>query len=129
MEFLGIGPLELLLIFVLALILLGPKDMVGTARKAAAAIRKLTQSDIWKDAVDSSRELRQFPNQIMKDTGLEEELRKVNRDLNRSQEEVIWEKDMEKTRSQAPGSEPPASTPLEEKAADESGKGESGGGS
>jgi sec-independent protein translocase protein TatB len=98
MDFLGIGPLELLLVFVLALILLGPRDMVNTARKAAEAIRKVTQSDFWKDAVDSSREFRNLPTQIMKDTGLDEELRKINRDLNRSQDQVNWEKDMEKAR-------------------------------
>jgi Sec-independent protein translocase protein TatA len=99
MEFLGIGPLELLLIFVLAMILLGPKEMVSTAKKAAEAIRKVTQSDFWKEAVDSSREIRQLPNQIMKDTGLDEELRKINRDLARNQDQVKWEQDMEKARN------------------------------
>jgi sec-independent protein translocase protein TatB len=98
MDFLGIGPLELLLIFVLALILLGPKEMVSTAKKAAEAIRKVTQSDFWKEAVDSSREIRQLPTQIMKDTGLDEELRKINRDLARNQDQVKWEQDMEKAR-------------------------------
>lgn len=98
MDFLGIGPLELLLIFVLALILLGPKEMVSTAKKAAEAIRKVTQSDFWKEAVDSSREIRQLPTQIMKDTGLDEELRKINRDLARNPDEVKWEQDMEKAR-------------------------------
>ena len=107
MEFLGIGPLELLLIFVLALILLGPKEMVGTARKAAEAIRKITRSDFWREAVDSSREIRQLPTQIMKDTGLDEELRKINRDLNRSQDQVQWEKDMEKARPEAQTIRPP----------------------
>lgn len=101
MEFLGVGPLELLLIFVIALILLGPKEMVGTARKAAEAIRKLTQSDFWKDAVDSSREIRQLPDQIMKETGLDAELRKINRDLARTQDQANWEKDMEKARPTA----------------------------
>jgi Sec-independent protein translocase protein TatA len=99
MDFLGIGPLELLLIFVLALILLGPKEMVSTSKKAAEAIRKITQSDFWKEAVDSSREIRQLPNQIMKDTGLDEELRKINRDLARNQDQVKWEQDMEKARN------------------------------
>jgi sec-independent protein translocase protein TatB len=99
MDFLGIGPLELLLIFVLALILLGPKEMVSTAKKAAEAIRKVTQSDFWKEAVDSSREIRQLPTQIMKDTGLDEELRKINRDLSRNQDQVKWEQDIEKARN------------------------------
>jgi len=99
MDFLGIGPLELLLIFVLALILLGPKEMVSTAKKAAESIRKVTQSDFWREAVDSSREIRQLPTQIMKDTGLDEELRKINRDLSRSPDQVKWEQDMEKARN------------------------------
>jgi hypothetical protein len=81
------------------LILLGPKEMVSTSKKAAEAIRKITQSDFWKEAVDSSREIRQLPNQIMKDTGLDEELRKINRDLARNQDQVKWEQDMEKARN------------------------------
>jgi len=99
MDFLGIGPLELLLIFVLALILLGPKEMVSTAKKAAESIRKVTQSDFWREAVDSSREIRQLPTQIMKDTGLDEELRKINRDLSRNPDQVKWEQDMEIARN------------------------------
>jgi sec-independent protein translocase protein TatB len=118
MEFLGVGPLELLLIFVLALILLGPRDMVKTARKAAESIRKVTQSDFWKDAVDSSREFRQLPTQIMKETGLDAELRKINRDLNRSQDEVNWEKDIAKNG----GNEPSIGRP--EKNEEQEGKGE-----
>lgn len=98
MEFLGIGPLEFLLIFILALMLLGPRDMVASARKFAQWIRKITQSDFWQDAVDTSREIRQLPTKIMKEAGLDEELRKINRDLSASSEQRIWEKDMEKTR-------------------------------
>jgi Sec-independent protein translocase protein TatA len=101
MEFLGVGPLELLLVFVLALILLGPREMVNTARKAAVAIRKVTQSDFWKDAVDSSREFRQLPTQIMKETGLDEELRKINSDLSRNQDQATWEKDVQKIKPEA----------------------------
>ena len=120
MEFLGVGPLELLLVFVLALILLGPREMVNTARKAAVAIRKVTQSDFWKDAVDSSREFRQLPTQIMKETGLDEELRKINRDLSRNQDQVTWEKDVQKIK---PGDQ---STGLAQEKVEEPGEGESG---
>ena len=120
MEFLGVGPLELLLVFVLALILLGPREMVNTARKAAVAIRKVTQSDFWKDAVDSSREFRQLPTQIMKETGLDEELRKINRDLSHNQDQVTWEKDVQKIK---PGDQ---STGLPQEKVEEPGEGESG---
>jgi len=98
MEFLGIGPLEFVLIFVLALVLLGPKDMVSSARKFAQWIRKITQSSYWQEAVDTSREIRQLPSKIMKEAGLDEELRRINRDLSASSEQRIWEKDLEKTR-------------------------------
>ncbi|NTW09078.1 MAG: hypothetical protein HGA28_05865 [Anaerolineaceae bacterium] len=120
MEFLGVGPLELLLVFVLALILLGPREMVNTARKAAVAIRKVTQSDFWKDAVDSSREFRQLPTQIMKETGLDEELRKINRDLSRNQDQVTWEKDVQKIKPEA------QPTGLPQEKIEEPGEGESG---
>jgi Sec-independent protein translocase protein TatA len=118
MEILGIGPLEFVLIFILALVLLGPKDMVSSARKFAQWIRKITQSDFWQDAVDTSREIRQFPTKIMKEAGLDEELRKINRDLSASNEQRIWEKDMEKSRSMAskdtepkPGTDPDSNPP------------------
>lgn len=120
MEFLGVGPLELLLVFVLALILLGPREMVNTARKAAVAIRKVTQSEFWKDAVDSSREFRQLPTQIMKETGLDEELRKINRDLSRNQDQATWEKDVQKIKPEAQ----PSGQPQEKN--DAPGEGESG---
>jgi Sec-independent protein translocase protein TatA len=120
MDFLGVGPLELLLIFVLALILLGPRGMVSTARKAAGAIRRMTQSDFWRDAVDSSREFRNLPTQIMKETGLDEELRKINRDLSRNQDQVKWEKDLEKIQ---PGTQTIAQPPIIE---EEPGKEDSG---
>ena len=41
MQLLGIGPLELLLIAVIAVIVLGPKGMVNGAREAGKAIRKI----------------------------------------------------------------------------------------
>jgi Sec-independent protein translocase protein TatA len=39
MEFLGVGPLELFFILVLALIVLGPKDMIKTGRQLGSFLR------------------------------------------------------------------------------------------
>lgn len=73
MEVFGIGPLELVLIFLIILVVLGPKEMVTGARKLADWIRKLRQSDLFK----TSKEIAEMPKKIMKDTGLEDEINQI----------------------------------------------------
>ena len=85
MDFLGIGPLELLLIAVIAIIVLGPKGMVAGAREAGKAIRKIVRSPIWRDVVDTSREIREFPRKIAREAGIEQDLE----DLRRSTRETV----------------------------------------
>lgn len=87
MEVFGIGPLELLLIFLLALILLGPKDMVNGAKKLAAWIRSMRESDLWK----STKEISDMPKKIMKETGLEDELSQMRNMSNATMHDVINE--------------------------------------
>ena len=48
MEILGIGPSELLFIVVLALIILGPRDMQKAGRTIGKWLRQLVTSDGWK---------------------------------------------------------------------------------
>jgi len=79
MQFLGIGPLELLLIAVIAVIVLGPKGMVSGAREAGKAIRKIVHSPIWNDIVDTSREIRDFPRKIVREAGIEQDLEDLRR--------------------------------------------------
>jgi len=74
MQLLGIGPLELLLIAVIAVIVLGPKGMVSGAREAGKAIRKIIRSPIWHEIVDTSREIREFPRKIAREAGIEKDL-------------------------------------------------------
>jgi sec-independent protein translocase protein TatB len=76
MEVLGIGPLELLFIFVIILVVLGPNEMVSSAKKLAAWIRKLRESELFQ----TSKEIAEMPKKIMKETGLEDELSQI-RDL------------------------------------------------
>ncbi len=73
MEVFGIGPLELLLIFLIILVVLGPGEMVRGGRKLAEWIRKVRQSDLWK----TSREITELPKQVMKETGLQDEIRQL----------------------------------------------------
>lgn len=73
MEIFGIGPLELLFIVLIALVVLGPKEMMGTAKKSAEWLKKLRQSDVWK----STKEVMDIPNQVLQDSGLDKELREL----------------------------------------------------
>lgn len=88
MEFLGIGPLELLLILVLALILLGPKDMLESTKKIAKGIRKFTQSSTWRDVVETSQEIRELPQKIIKETGIEEDIKEIRKSTRPLQTEL-----------------------------------------
>jgi len=79
MNFLGIGPLELLFIAVIAIIVLGPKGMVKGAREAGKTIRKLVRSPLWRDVVDTSHEIREFPRKIAREAGIEQDLEELRR--------------------------------------------------
>ncbi len=79
MEFLGIGPLEFLLIVIIAVIVLGPKGMVKAAREGGKLIRKIVRSPIWQDVMDTSREIRELPTKIAREAGIEEDLQDLRR--------------------------------------------------
>jgi sec-independent protein translocase protein TatB len=79
MNLFGIGPLEFLLIFIIAIIVLGPKGMVEGARKAGKFIRKIIRSPIWRDVVDTSKEIRDFPRKIAREAGIEKDIEDLRR--------------------------------------------------
>lgn len=84
MEFLGIGPLELFFILIIALIVLGPNDMVKAGRTIGRFLRKVVTSPAWRTVQDTSRELRNLPYKLMRDAGVEElrsELKEPQRQL------------------------------------------------
>ena len=72
MEFLGIGPLEILFILVIALIILGPKDIVKTGRVVGKTLRKIVTSPTYQMVQNTSREIRELPNRLMRESGLDE---------------------------------------------------------
>ncbi len=73
----GIGIPELLLVFVLALILLGPKDMVATARKMGVWVNRLIRSPLWREIINASQQIRDIPTQIVREAGLEESIKEI----------------------------------------------------
>lgn len=91
MEFLGIGLPELALILVIVLIVLGPNDMVNTAKRLARTVRTLTQSEFWRATREAWRMAQDIPNELLRETGLEEakkDLSKMNGELNKWNQEM-----------------------------------------
>ena len=80
MDFLGIGPLELLALFVIILLILGPQDMVKTGKTIGNIFRKITLSDEWKGLKKISRDVRTLPNRMAREAQLEELKKEI--DLN-----------------------------------------------
>ena len=80
MEILGIGPSELLFIVVIALIVLGPRDMQKAGRTIGKWLRRVVTSDGWKLFQQTSREIQTLPNRLMREAALDE-LREVQKDL------------------------------------------------
>lgn len=87
MEIFGIGPLELLLIVLIALIVLGPKEMMSTAQKAATWLRKLRNSEIWS----STKEVMDIPNKVMRESGLDKELHELQSLSKKGSLDTIWQ--------------------------------------
>ena len=81
MDFLGVGPLELLFILLIALIVLGPRDMVKAGRTMGRLLRRLITSPTWRAVQQTSRELRQMPTKLMREAGLDEDLKDLKGDM------------------------------------------------
>ncbi|WKZ34929.1 MAG: hypothetical protein QY332_15030 [Anaerolineales bacterium] len=79
MEILGIGINELIFIIIIALLLLGPKDMQKAGMTLGKWLRGIITSDGWKVFQQTSRELRTLPNKLMREAN--EELNQIGSGL------------------------------------------------
>jgi Sec-independent protein translocase protein TatA len=84
MNFLGIGPLELVLFLLIALVVLGPDDIVKVSKKLGGWIRNVRKSDTWGNVVKMSDEVRKIPQNLMEETGIED----IKKDLTKTGEEL-----------------------------------------
>jgi sec-independent protein translocase protein TatB len=80
MEILGIGASELIFIVIIALIVLGPKDMQKAGKTIGKWLRDIVTSDGWKMFQQTSRELRTLPNRLMREAN--NEMNQIGNDLN-----------------------------------------------
>lgn len=81
MEILGIGMSELIFVVIIALIVLGPKDMQKAGKTIGKWLRSIVTSDGWKIFQQTSRELRTLPNKLMREAN--EELNQIGNQVNR----------------------------------------------
>ena len=82
MEILGIGAPELVFVIIIALIVLGPKDMQKAGLTIGRWLNQLVRSEGWKAFQQTSRELRNLPTNLMREANMElaeteKELRKA----------------------------------------------------
>ncbi|MBT3323389.1 MAG: twin-arginine translocase TatA/TatE family subunit [Anaerolineae bacterium] len=81
MDILGIGIPELGFIVLIALIVLGPKDMQKAGKTIGKWMRKVVTSPEWREIKNASRQMKQLPTQLMREANLED-FEEYKRDLN-----------------------------------------------
>lgn len=94
MEILGIGTSELIFIILIAIIILGPKDMQKAGKALGRWLNQVVKSDGWKVFQRTSSELRNLPRNLMREANME--MQQMEKDLRKSID---------------PRPRPPASTP------------------
>lgn len=72
MDFLGVGPLEIIFVLIIALLIIGPKDIGKTAHTIGKFLNRLYKSDEWRALTEASRTIRTLPNRLAREAELEE---------------------------------------------------------
>ncbi|KAF0111212.1 MAG: Uncharacterized protein FD147_1150 [Chloroflexi bacterium] len=72
MNILGIGPLEFVFIGLLLLIIFGPKDLQRAGKSIGQGLRKIVRSDTWKTVVQTSKTIKDLPNELIREADLDE---------------------------------------------------------
>jgi len=55
--------------------------MVEAAKNLGKTVHKITHSQLWKDVVQTSQKIEEFPRKIMEETELEENLQEIDHTL------------------------------------------------
>ena len=71
MEFLGIGAPELIFILLIAIIVLGPKDMQKAGKTIGRWLNQLVRSEGWQALQQTSREIRKLPTTLMREANVD----------------------------------------------------------
>lgn len=87
MELLGVGPLELLFVLILAILIIGPDDLGKTARSIGRFLNRMYKSDEWKAVTQASRSLRTLPNRLAREAELEQ-FDELRADIEQASQEI-----------------------------------------
>jgi sec-independent protein translocase protein TatB len=87
MDILGIGPLELLFILLIALIVVGPKDLARVGRTLGRTLNRIYRSDSWRVLNEASQTIRTLPNRLAREAAIEE-LDAVKEDVDKTRKEL-----------------------------------------
>lgn len=71
MEFLNIGGLELVAILLIAFIVLGPDRITKFGKDLGVWVRKLNKNETFRDVVQTTDEIRNYPRKILQDAMLD----------------------------------------------------------
>src|SRR5215216_4938218 len=81
MDIFGIGASELVFIILIAIIVLGPKDMQKAGKTIGRFLNQLMRSEGWKVFQRTSNELRNLPRNLMREANME--MMEAEKDLRR----------------------------------------------
>ena len=94
MDFLGVGPLELIFVLVVVILVIGPKDIGKTAKTIGRLLNRVYKSDEWRALTEASRTIRTLPNRLAREAELEEveeirpSLKGTTEDIERTRDEL-----------------------------------------
>jgi sec-independent protein translocase protein TatB len=81
MDIFGIGPMELVLILIIALIVMGPNDMAKAGRTIGRTLRAITTSQTWQVIRLFMKEMQTMPNRLMREAQFDDIVKDVSKEL------------------------------------------------
>jgi Sec-independent protein translocase protein TatA len=82
MNIFGIGPLEIVFVFIIGILVLGPDGMIEAGRKLGKFLRSIIKSTWWQNVRRGVNEIQYLPQKLIREAELEElnELSKISKD-------------------------------------------------
>ncbi|HEY57130.1 MAG TPA: hypothetical protein G4O04_01030 [Anaerolineae bacterium] len=95
MDILGVGFPELVLLFVIILLVMGPEDMQKVARTMGRWLAQVHQSEVWRSLVQLRRETQRIFYQMEQEASLKD-MREIERTLEKElRQAVVFNKPMD----------------------------------
>lgn len=82
MDLFGVGPLELIMLFLIIFLVLGPNDLAATGKKIGRFLSTVRKSEFWHGVNEVSKEIRSLPTTLMREAELEDAKREIENDFN-----------------------------------------------